>query len=954
MNASGGAASTCVNGSPPVDYDVDDFGNVVAVRVPWSGAGTTSETRFEYNALGLVTRRETQVMRNGGVYETFTYDQLGRLTSRLKQGVGGTAQLFALTYDAPVTGTNCPSAATARVLGRLGYRDDSFGRTGYSYDPEGRVVSEWGQRSGSVGTQCLVSASYNNAAVYPTTQYAYSANGNLTSIRYPQGRTVSYAYGSGALSDRVGSISTTTWNNTTQTWDAAGNLIVNIQWRPYGGLKQYDTLGAEGFTTEYLTNGSPTAALSNACTQTDPVTGDDFSGRVTLIRTGNASGAIMRKFYRWQGEELLAEHTCYPRTTGNAALAQTSEERKTFTYDQMHRLTNEARLGLPRMDQVLGGAAYNLNGPGNPQQGTATTYNSRSNRTAQTVDGCAFNYSIPSGANRDLINVVTPSTGSCQGRFSGPTLTWDADGRLSRHTDAYGFWYTDFGYGAAANGGLDSVFHSASISQFTGPYNGSGTYATTTFQYYYDAFNRRRLKILPTGATQEFFYGGEKQLLSEVTSPTPSGGSPYAIEDHVWLDGMPVALIRGSMLSSGGNWVRGVETFTSSCSKLSDGGFCGRYYLFTDLQKRPFLMVRRDTAEITQAANYDAFGNVNRIPMVSGVNNNDPGQIISRATLPAGKNWVRVRANYVVAPVNGVALNGTTVFTPSSVPKVNAVSGFVFHGTAANTPVTLNLTGAGPTPSGGLPGLQVNELEYFRTSNSVGLFTPLRFPGQYYDPELDLVENWNRYYFPNLGRYLSPEPLMDTAFLVRQVLGRSAPALPFGFVGNNPVRFADPDGRRISPTVDVSYDPNGGFVLVEGREKVLRPGTQVASAYVAWQRGCGPDGRGGFKFDAEVRVNIDVRLNGDGDRPSRQDGDACTISRHEDKHVDDLVDDIFDIERAFQSEGFRTRGECDAAFERLTNASNPVPEQRGEAFRQFLRSISEATRSRRDPFEYAR
>ncbi|MFO0599224.1 MAG: hypothetical protein U0228_28215 [Myxococcaceae bacterium] len=203
-------------------------------------------------------------------------------------------------------------------------------------------------------------------------------------------------------------------------------------------------------------------------------------------------------------------------------------------------------------------------------------------------------------------------------------------------------------------------------------------------------------------------------------------------------------------------------------------------------------------------------------------------------------------------------------------------------------------------------------------------------------------------------KYLSPEPLMDTAFLVRQVLGRSAPALPFGFVGNNPVRFADPDGRRISPTVDVSYDPNGGFVLVEGREKVLRPGTQVASAYVAWQRGCGPDGRGGFKFDAEVRVNIDVRLNGDGDRPSRQDGDACTISRHEDKHVDDLVDDIFDIERAFQSEGFRTRGECDAAFERLTNASNPVPEQRGEAFRQFLRSISEATRSRRDPFEYAR
>jgi len=36
---------------------------------------------------------------------------------------------------------------------------------------------------------------------------------------------------------------------------------------------------------------------------------------------------------------------------------------------------------------------------------------------------------------------------------------------------------------------------------------------------------------------------------------------------------------------------------------------------------------------------------------------------------------------------------------------------------------------------------------------------PLRFPGQYYDAESDLTENWNRYYDPQLGRYLETEPL---------------------------------------------------------------------------------------------------------------------------------------------------------------------------------------------------
>ena len=57
-------------------------------------------------------------------------------------------------------------------------------------------------------------------------------------------------------------------------------------------------------------------------------------------------------------------------------------------------------------------------------------------------------------------------------------------------------------------------------------------------------------------------------------------------------------------------------------------------------------------------------------------------------------------------------------------------------------------------------------------------WTPLRFPGQYYDAESDLFENWNIDTKPNIGRYLQPEPLLSTHEHVHEMAreGRSAPA----------------------------------------------------------------------------------------------------------------------------------------------------------------------------------
>jgi len=59
----------------------------------------------------------------------------------------------------------------------------------------------------------------------------------------------------------------------------------------------------------------------------------------------------------------------------------------------------------------------------------------------------------------------------------------------------------------------------------------------------------------------------------------------------------------------------------------------------------------------------------------------------------------------------------------------------------------------------------------------------LRFPGQYYDSETGLHYNWNRYYDPEVGRYISADPI-----------GLNGGMNLYAYVQNNPVNWVDPWG----------------------------------------------------------------------------------------------------------------------------------------------------------------
>ncbi|HLO95475.1 MAG TPA: RHS repeat-associated core domain-containing protein, partial [Burkholderiaceae bacterium] len=97
----------------------------------------------------------------------------------------------------------------------------------------------------------------------------------------------------------------------------------------------------------------------------------------------------------------------------------------------------------------------------------------------------------------------------------------------------------------------------------------------------------------------------------------------------------------------------------------------------------------------------------------------------------------------------------------------------------------------------------------------------LRLPGQYFDAESGLHYNDHRYYDPQRGEYLSPDPL-----------GTPDGPNPYSYVRGNPQRYVDPEGLLL-----LAFDGTGNTDVPEDLAKA-----HMTPSNVVWMRDLYDDG----------------------------------------------------------------------------------------------------------------
>ena len=81
----------------------------------------------------------------------------------------------------------------------------------------------------------------------------------------------------------------------------------------------------------------------------------------------------------------------------------------------------------------------------------------------------------------------------------------------------------------------------------------------------------------------------------------------------------------------------------------------------------------------------------------------------------------------------------------------------------------------------------------------------LRMAGQYHDAETGLFYNWNRYYNPEIGRYVSSDPI-----------GLEGGINTFNYVEQNPLLYVDPEGLQIALPHPATVIPAALCALIPG------------------------------------------------------------------------------------------------------------------------------------------
>ncbi|NOH00462.1 MAG: hypothetical protein HND47_00085 [Chloroflexi bacterium] len=318
-------------------FEYDALGRQVAVVLnfkPTVAADAETNVRYEYG-YNSVGNRETVKDPNGNITR-FTYDELNRVMSK-QDPLGniwqydydaagnqismtdGNQQTTNYTYDdaRQLVKIERPDEVVQFAYTQTGQREsmqDALGSTSWIYDDLNRLVE----------TRDI----FGNVV-----KYGYDANGNRTSLTYPDGHIVSYAYTSGDQlanvvneqstvisyqyddANRLSVVSRVNGVTSNYTYDIAGRLIQLTHTAPQGSLADYQYI--------YDPSGNLIEARENVGKPIPPTTTPTNTSTPTETPTETAtSTATMTST---PTETSTATETSEPTATETATATSTPE-----------------------------------------------------------------------------------------------------------------------------------------------------------------------------------------------------------------------------------------------------------------------------------------------------------------------------------------------------------------------------------------------------------------------------------------------------------------------------------------------------------------------------------------------------------------------------------------------------------------------------------------------------
>lgn len=302
----------------------DALGNTTTVVYDIAGRKTQLQDpdagtwNYDYDALGQLVWQQSPKQSAASTQTTMVYDVLGRMTSRTEPEYVSTWR-----YDKNADGSSCMNGNASLGKGKLCQTSTSNGLSRqYAYDALGRPSTSLSRLSASLA--------FSTQATYEP------ATGRLSTLTYPSGLQVSYAYTGLGRQEKLQLLTATTVNprpNAQGVTAASASLPAGyVFW-------QAQSVGAWGAAEQlFYGNGITSRAAYEAST-----------GRVTDLTAGQlVNGAmpapasrVVSQHYTWDSLSNLRTRSDDVGDGTNGAVSET------FTYDDgLNRLTNYTVSGL--------------------------------------------------------------------------------------------------------------------------------------------------------------------------------------------------------------------------------------------------------------------------------------------------------------------------------------------------------------------------------------------------------------------------------------------------------------------------------------------------------------------------------------------------------------------------------------------------------------------------------